>query len=84
MIIPLALVVYEMIIANSYPTHAHGIIVKYIPTGLCSSASLCYPEEGSCARLISLSFLSLACIILTFYQGDILIPCRPRDKQGSD
>ena len=27
-IIPLALVGYEMIIANSYPTRAHGIIVK--------------------------------------------------------
>jgi len=28
-IIPLALVGYEMIIANSYPMHTHGIIVKY-------------------------------------------------------
>ena len=29
-IIPLALVGYEMIIANSYPTRTRGIIVKYI------------------------------------------------------
>ena len=29
-IIPLALVGYEMIIANSYPTRARGIIVKYL------------------------------------------------------
>ena len=28
-IIPLALVGYEMILANSYPTRTHGIIVKY-------------------------------------------------------
>ena len=28
-IIPLALVGYEMIIVNSYPTRARGIIVKY-------------------------------------------------------
>ena len=28
-IIPLTLVGYEMIIANLYPTRAHGIIVKY-------------------------------------------------------
>ena len=28
-IIPLAFVGYEMIIANSYPTRARGIIVKY-------------------------------------------------------
>ena len=28
-IIPLALVGYEMIIANSYPTRPRGIIVKY-------------------------------------------------------
>ena len=27
-VIPLALVGYKMIIANSYPTRAHGIIVK--------------------------------------------------------
>ena len=33
-IIPLALVGYEMIIANSYPTHPRGIIVKYIEIGL--------------------------------------------------
>ena len=31
-IIPLALVGYEMIIANSYPTRTRGIIVKYITT----------------------------------------------------
>ena len=31
-IIPLALVGYEMIIANSYPKHTRGIIVKYITT----------------------------------------------------
>ena len=31
-IIPLALVGYEMIIANSYPTRARGIIVKYFNT----------------------------------------------------
>ena len=29
-IIPLALVRYEMIIANSYPTRTRGIIVNYI------------------------------------------------------
>ena len=29
--IPLAIVGYETIIANSYPTHAHGIIVNYLP-----------------------------------------------------
>ena len=29
-IFPLALVGYEMIIANSYPTRTRGIIVKYI------------------------------------------------------
>ena len=29
-IIPLALVGYEIIIANSYPTRTRGIIVKYI------------------------------------------------------
>ncbi len=26
----LALVGYEIVIANSYPTHAHGIIVNYL------------------------------------------------------
>ena len=31
-IIPLALVGYEMIIANSYPTRARGIIVNYAKT----------------------------------------------------
>ena len=31
---PLVLVGYEMIIANSYPTRAHGIIVKYGTVGL--------------------------------------------------
>ena len=29
-IIPLALVGYEMIIANSYPTRTRGIVVKYM------------------------------------------------------
>ena len=28
-IIPFALVGYEIVIANSYPTRAHGIIVNY-------------------------------------------------------
>ena len=30
-IIPLALVGYEMIIANSYPKRARGIILKFLP-----------------------------------------------------
>ena len=38
-IILLALVGYEMIIANSYPTHARGIIVDYLKTTRALSAT---------------------------------------------
>ena len=55
-IIPLPLVGYEMIIANSYPTHACGIIVNYILHKLQGFTRICSPEKShnfTCVKLRS-------------------------------
>ena len=52
-IIPLALVGYEMIIASSYPTRTRGIIVKYI--------YFCFPTSSLRNALIEESLQSIRC-----------------------
>ena len=48
-IIPLALVGYEIVIANSYPTRARGIIVKYATRNHCiTSTYLVMPLCTTC------------------------------------
>ena len=53
-IIPLALVGYEMIIANSYPTRTRGIIVKYI--------YFCFPTSSLGNTLIEENLQSIRCL----------------------